>query len=73
MMRRSKRSSEGFVLITVLLMVSLLLGLLGAYYLTTSVETATMRYSKGASSGFYAAEGGLNVRAEQVRSVFVGF
>lgn len=68
-----KKQQNGFVLITTILMLSLLTTLLGAYYLTTSLETGALKYSVWGTSGFYAAEAGLNVRAEEIRSIFVGF
>lgn len=71
--RRKQAKSRGFVLITTMLMLSLLLALLAAYYRTTSIETAASRYSRGAALGFYSAEAGLNLRAEEVRSIFLGF
>ena len=68
-----KRSSDGFALITALLMLMLLLTLFGAYYTLTSIETATVRDTRGSAVGFYSAEGGLNIRAETIRQIFVGF
>jgi hypothetical protein len=68
-----KYNSRGIVLLSTLLLVTLFLSLLGVYYYTTSHEIASMQYSRNASSGFYASEAGLNVRAELIRQVFVGF
>lgn len=69
-----KRYSEsGYVLITTMMVMALLLSILGVYYSTTSNEIASVKFSKGTSSGFYAAEAGLNIRSEQIRQIFVGF
>lgn len=68
-----KRSSNGFALITVILFIALMATLLGAYYVITRIELASTKYSRDSVSGFYAAEAGLNIRAEQVRQIFVGY
>ena len=67
------RSRNGFVLVSTMMMLSLLLALLAVYFVTTSAETATVRYTRGAASGFYAAEAGLNLRADTIRQIFVGY
>ena len=67
------RTHKGFVLVSTMMLLSLMLALLAVYFVTTSAETATVRYSKGAASGFYAAEAGLNLRADTIRQVFVGY
>ena len=64
---------SGFVMVSTLLFLTLILGLLLLYHSTSAVEIATVRYSKGNSSGFYSAEAGLNLRADTIRSIFVGF
>lgn len=66
-------SADGFILISTLLLTATFLALLAAYFLTNSVELATTRYSRSSTTGFYASEAGLNVRAEAVRQKFVGF
>lgn len=67
------RANRGFVLITTMLMIAVLLSLFGAYFLTTNIEIGTSRMSKDSVNGFYAAEAGLNIRAEVIRQTFVGF
>lgn len=66
-------SSRGFALVAVLLFIALTMSLLGAYYVITRIELASTKYSRDSVSGFYAAEAGLNIRAEQVRQLFVGY
>jgi len=61
------------ILVSTLLLLGMFLALYGAYQVSTSLDTATTRYSKDATSGFYSAEAGLNLRAEQIRGIFVGF
>lgn len=70
-MRRS--SENGFALITVLFLLAALLALTGAYFTITSIELATTKHSKDSATGFYSAEAGLNIRAKQVRGIFLGY
>ena len=70
---RMLSQKQGFALITVLLMLAVLGSLLAAYLTITRIELATMKAAKDSSSGFYAAEGGLNLRAETIRATFVGY
>lgn len=67
------RSQEGFALVAVLLMLSVLVALLGAYSTVTRSELLSNRESTNSARGFYAAEAGLNLRAEAVRLDFVGY
>lgn len=68
-----RKKSDGFVLITVLMMLALLSALFGAYYSTTSLETSSVKHSRSGSSAFFAAEAGLNLRAEAIRQIFVDY
>jgi hypothetical protein len=70
---QKSENDNGFVMITVLMMLALLSALFGAYYSTTGAETSSIRYSRAGSSSFYAAEAGLNIRAEAIRQVFVDY
>ncbi|MCB0325923.1 MAG: hypothetical protein KDD69_20240, partial [Bdellovibrionales bacterium] len=67
------RSQHGFALVAVMLLISVLLAMLGAYSTLTRVELATSRASGQGVRGFYAAEAGLNVRAEAVRALFTDY
>jgi hypothetical protein len=67
------RVERGFVLVTALLMLAVLSALLTAYYSTTRIETMSSKLSKDSVGGFYAAEAGLNMRAEEIRQKFVGY
>lgn len=51
----------------------LFLALFGAYQASTGLNTATTKYSKDTVTGFYSAEAGLNLRAETIKNIFVGF
>jgi hypothetical protein len=68
-----KQKDSGFILVSTLLVTALLLSFLAVYYSTTSHEITSMRFSKNTTSGFYAAEAGLNLRAEEIRGIFLGY
>ncbi len=67
------RSSQGFILISTLFMMSLMLALVSAYAMMTSIEWKINKRSGFSSTGFYTAEAGLNIRAEEIRQIFVGY
>ena len=64
---------SGIVLISTILLLGMFVALFGAYQASTQLDTATTRYSKDTTTGFYSAEAGLNLRAETIRGIFVGF
>lgn len=66
-------NENGIVLISTLFMLIMLLTLMGAYLTVTHIDTKTVQATKGTSSGFFTAEAGLNLRAEQIRSTFVDY
>lgn len=70
---KGRSRERGVVLIATMMLVALMLAVLGAYHTITNVETGGVRYSKGSSNGFYSAEAGLNLRADEIRSIFVGY
>lgn len=71
--KNHNRVHEGFVMVSMLMLMTFIMGLGGIYYITTSNDIASMRYSKAASSSFYTAEAGLNIRAQEIRDIFVGY
>ncbi len=71
--QKQSYAETGFVLVTTLFLMSTLLALLGAYFVTTNIELASTRYSRDSAAGFAAAEAGLNLRAEVIRDTFVGY
>ena len=68
-----KDNSKGFALIAVMLMLSVLLLLLNSYSAVSRFEAVSTRFSSDSARGFYAAEAGLNLRAEEVRQIFLGY
>ncbi len=70
---RQLRDERGFALVMVMLLVAVLASLLAGYFLLTKIDLTTTRSSLDGTRGFYAAEAGLNLRAQLVRDEFVGF
>ena len=66
-------SEKGFALVAAMLVLSVLTALLGAYMLTSKIELGTTKAARDSQSGFNAAEAGLNIRAEQIRTTFLGY
>ncbi len=66
-------AEHGFAMLAVLLMLTVILSLMGAYTLISRIELASTAYSGNSMKGFYAAEAGLNLRAEAIRQVFLGY
>ena len=66
-------NTRGFALITTLFMLTILMSLMGAFFVTSKVELSMTKMSRDATTGFYAAEAGLNLRAETIREIFVGY
>lgn len=65
--------TQGVALVTALIFMVVMLALLTAYLTMTTTELKTNNISQNGVEGFYAAEGGLNLRAEQVRDIFKGY
>jgi len=70
---RCNREQRGFILVSTLLATALLLSFLAVYYVTTTHELASTRFSRNSTTGFYSAEAGLNLRAEDIRQIFRGY
>jgi hypothetical protein len=71
--RQIQQNESGFVLLTAILMLAAMTALLSAYYTVTRIETASTKSTKDSVGGFFAAEAGLNMRAEEIRQKFVGY
>ena len=71
-MCRNNYEQEGFVLVTVMVLLVTLMVLSTAYFFTTNVETTTVKAYTDSITGFYSAEAGLNIRGEKIRKEFSG-
>lgn len=67
------RNEKGFALAIVMMLLGVFAALTSAFVLTTKSDLSTTRLSRNSTTGFYAAEGGLNLRAEDVRSTFIDY
>jgi len=63
-------SDAGYALIATMMLLALLASLYTAYFTVTHTELALVKASKDSQSGFNAAEAGLNLRGEEIRSIF---
>jgi len=63
----------GFALVTTLYLIFALTALMAAYFITTKTEILSTRASGESARGFYIAEAGLNLRAQDIRQIFVGY
>lgn len=66
-----KDQDSGFILITCLFMLVVLTALLGAYLVTTKLEILSSNASRSHSTSYYATEGGLNLRASELRNLLL--
>lgn len=64
---------KGFALVTSLILLAVLMALLTAYFTLSQIENSTTRSTANQTAGFYAAEAGLNLRAEELRTRFLGY
>lgn len=73
MIQRARPHTDGYLLVSALLAMTLLM-LLGTAYITSSINSPRTANANASSlSGFMAAEGGLNMRAAEIRAQFVNF
>lgn len=66
-------NQSGFALISAFYFILILIGLSGAYFVATNTEILAGKSSSDSTLAFYASETGLNLRAEEIRSIFVGY
>ncbi len=64
---------KGFSLPVVLMLLGVVGAILAAFVATTQTDLKSTRFSRSTVSGFYAAEGGLNLRAQTIRNTFQGY
>lgn len=72
-LQKRQTSEGGYILVVVMGMALVLSGLFITTGLTTKVDKASGKANEESSTGFYAAEAGLNVRAQMIRQKFEGF
>ncbi len=68
-----RKNEKGLALLTVMFLLVLMGGIFSAYLVITRNELKLVKSSRDSLSGFNAAEAGLNIRAEELRGVFLDF
>ncbi len=68
-----RQHSSGYALIVAVGTIVVLSVLLASYAVVSKFEALTAASSEQSGAGFYAAEAGLNLRAEKVREIFDNF
>jgi len=71
--QKQSPTAQGYILFLIISVSIALSGLLVAYALLAKVHSISMKSSADSNSGFYSAEAALNVRAEQLRSIFIDY
>jgi hypothetical protein len=69
----SRATQQGFALVAVLSLLVVISAMLIAYFFITNLEQSSSAATRDSTVGFYAAEAGLNLRAEAVREKFLGY
>ncbi len=72
-MNNKRPDERGFVFVTVLILMTTLIVLSTAYFFTTNIEIKSVKVSSNIATGFYSAEAGLNIRAEEIRQEFIDY
>lgn len=69
----STRYDRGYAILTVLLFIGVVAALFNTYMMVSKTELGLVKTSKDSASGFNAAEAGLNIRAQEIRKIFVDY
>ncbi|MCP3980090.1 MAG: hypothetical protein GY716_12360 [bacterium] len=72
-MNCQRKLESGFAVVSVMLLMALMGSMLIAYFALTQMELGATRSSMDSTRGYYAAEAGLNIRAERIRRSFLGY
>lgn len=72
-MFKANRNNCGFVLVTTMLLAGLIALFITAYQELSHLELSSVKSTNNSINGFYAAEAGLNLRANQIRAIFNGY
>ena len=72
-LQKKSKPEKGYIIVVVMGMILALSTMLVTAALTSKVDSNNSRASRNSAAGFYAAEAGLNLRAQDVRSKFAGY
>ena len=71
--QKPPHTAQGYILFLVISLSIALSGLLVAYAILAKVHSISVKSAANSNSGFYGAEGALNTRAEQLRTIFINY
>ena len=71
--RQDSQLESGYAMVVVSIVSVVMFSMLGAYLLVTNISRSSTNAYVDGSNTFYAAESGLNKRADQLRQRFVGY
>jgi hypothetical protein len=71
--KKPSHTPQGYMLFLIISLSITLSGLLVAYAILAKVYSISVKSAANSNSGFYGAEGALNTRAEQLRSLFINY
>ncbi len=71
--QQDRRSEQGYAMVVVSIVTLLIFSLIAMYLTLTSMSTASTSAYVDGTNTFYAAESGLNRRAELLREKFIGY
>jgi Tfp pilus assembly protein PilX len=72
-LQQTQRQEGGYTLVVTLAAILLLTTLLITISLVSKIDTSSTNASEDSNSGFYTAEAGLNLRANEIRERFEGY
>jgi hypothetical protein len=72
-LQAKQKPEGGYIIVVVMAMVLVLSSMLITAALTSKVDNNSSRSSANSATGFYAAEAGLNLRAQEIRNTFEGY
>ncbi len=70
---KRRTGESGMALVMMMMLLAMMMSLLLGYYTLTHMGIRTTRSSMSGVDGLYAAEAGLNIRADEVRRIFIGY
>ena len=71
--RQDSQQESGYAMVIVSIVTVVMFSMIGAYLLVTNISRSSTNAYVDGTNTFYAAESGLNKRADQLRQRFVGY
>lgn len=70
---KDNTKETGYALLAVLLLIGVIAALFNTYMMVSKTELGLVRTTRDSASGFNAAESGLNLRAQEIRKIFIDY